>query len=469
MLGSKVKTAIEVVLAVFAGALCWNAVGWALRPGLFPYLDELATRGVFLLGSYPQIVHFFPTNYYADRPLGRAFIKLMGDWFDFVYTRQVACLLAIHFANCALGFWLFRKLGLGVPLAIAGVAVFGSLWTTAQTATYLGESFDVICLFFLLASTVAMLSERDILSGLLFLAALRSKEFAIVTPFLLTLLMALRLPRADLGRALIRRLWLHYLILIVFGIRYAVLYRRYRSGLASDNLYRMDFHIGTVLKSLSYYTSLIFGADWSIPPVAVAVVSGLILLWAILRRRAGIAFGITAYVLTALPVLLMPRVRAAYWIYAPQMFLILAMALLLEEALARVAKIERARWVTAVCVTLACMAWCVAFRRSDYFHDRVRWIVDVRRISARTAREAKAQFPPLGPGTHVYVNHEPDTSPWLFIPGPCNYLQLINRQRSIACVFDPLPDRLRALYLSDSGPKHFVGYRADGSIVVAGF
>jgi hypothetical protein len=203
---SKVKTSIEAVLAVFAGAMCWSAVSWALRPGQFPYLDELATRGVFLLGSYSQIVHFFPTNYYADRPIGWAFIKLMGDCFDFDYTRQVACLLAVHFANCALGFWLFRKLGLGVPLAIAGVAVFGSVWTSAQTATYLGESFDVICLFFLLGSMIAMLSERGILSGVLFLAALRSKEFAIVIPFLLTGLLALRLPSASLGRALIRRL-----------------------------------------------------------------------------------------------------------------------------------------------------------------------------------------------------------------------------------------------------------------------
>jgi hypothetical protein len=247
-----------------------------------------------------------------------------------------------------------------------------------------------------------------------------------------------------------------------------VLYRQYRAGLAPDNLYRMDFHLATVLKSLSYYTSLIFATERSIPPVALAVVLGLILLWATLRRRAGIAFGIAAYVLTALPVLLMPRVRAAYWIYAPQMFLILAMGLLLEEALARAAKGERARWVTAVCLTLTCMAWCVAFRRSDYVHDRVRWIVDVRRISARTAREANTQFPRLGPGTHVYVNHSPNVSPWLFVPGPCSYLQLINRQRSIACILDQPADQLRALYLGDAGPKYFVDYREDGSILVAG-
>jgi hypothetical protein len=330
------KVVVEAVLGVFAAALCWMGVSWAVRPGLFPMLDELANPGVFLLGSYHQIVHFFPTTYYSDRPMGWAFIKLMGDWLGFDYTGQVACLLVLHFANCGLGFWLFRRLGLGVPLAIAGVGLFGGLWTTAQTATYLGESFDTICLFFLLGSTLAALSDRRILSGVLFLAALRSKEFAIVTPFLLTVLLALRLPRSGL----VRRLWLHYVILLVFGIRYVLLYRQYRTTLAPDNLYRMDFHVATVLQSLAYYTSLIFGAERQIPAVPLPAVMVLILSWAILRRRAGIAFGLLAYVLTALPVLLIPRVRNACWVYAPQLFLILALGLLLEEALVRLTKRE---------------------------------------------------------------------------------------------------------------------------------
>ncbi len=464
----KRQIAVEAVLGVLAAVLCWSSIAWALRPGLFPYLDEIANRGVFLLSSSRQIVHLFPTNYYSDRPLGWAFIKLMGDWFDFNYTGQVACLLAIHFANCGLGYWLFRRLGLNVPLAIAGIALFGSLWTTAQTATYLGESFDTICLFFLLGSALALLSDRGTLSALLFLAALRSKEFAIVTPFLLTVLVALRLPCIGLGLALVRRLWLHYVILIVFGVRYLVLYREYRTGLSPDNLYRMDFHVGTVLKSLSYYTSLIFGVEgsWKIPSVALGLIVALIVCWAILRRRAGIAFGLIAYVLTALPVFLMPRVRSAYWIYAPQLFLVLALGLLLQEALAHLVRREQTRWTAAVCLTLVCMLWCVAFRRSDYFRDRVRWIVDVRRLSARTAREVNAQFPPLGPGTHVYVNHVPDTSPWLFVPGPCSYLQLVNQQRSITCVLNQPANQLRALYFNDSGPKYFVDYNGDGSLVV---
>ncbi len=311
VVNARSRIAVHALLALIAAILCWLDVSWALHRGLFPYLDEISTQNTVVFRSYAQLANFFPTTYYADRPTGWVFLKLMGDWFGFDYRRQAACLIAIHFANCGLAFWLFRRLGVSIPVAIAGVGLFGGLWTTAQTATYLGEAFDPICLFFLLGCVLAMLAEREILSAVLFLLALRSKEFAIVTPFLLTVLVALRVPRVGL-LALLRRLWLHYLILMVFGLRYVFLYRAYKAHMAPDNLYRMDVHVSTVLKSLTYYTGLVFGEEeaWQkIPPVLLGVVLVVILGWAILRRRAGIAFGLTAYVLTALPVLLMPNLR----------------------------------------------------------------------------------------------------------------------------------------------------------------
>lgn len=482
MLGSKsgnpprhiARPAVETGLAVLAATLCWVDVRWALQAGLFPILDEVGTRALVLSASYGRILNFFPNTFYADRPLGWAFIKLMGDWFGFDYARQAACLMAIHFANCGMAFRLFRRLGVSVPVSIAGVGLFGGLWTTAQTATYLGEAFDVICLFFLLGSTLAMLSERrgaSIVSAVLFLAALRSKEFAIVTPLLLTVLVALRLPRTGFRQTLggiMRRLWLHYLILVIFGLRYAFLYRTYHALVTPGSPYRMDFHVATVLTSLSYYTGLIFGADgsqWQIPPALLGVVLAMILGWAFVRRRAGVAFGLAGYVLTALPVLLMPNTRAAYWVYTPQVFLILALCLIAEEVFVRPWKSAQQRWAAAVVVALVCLGWCVTFRRSSYFRDRIHWTLTVRRISARTAQEAAAQFPRMGAGTHVYINHSRDVTPWLFVAGPCSYFQIVSREKSITCVMNQPTDRLRALYASDPGPKYFVDYREDGSIV----
>jgi hypothetical protein len=464
-----------VVLALWAAVLCWKNVSWALQPGLFPIFDELSTRTVFLTSSYRQLIHFFPNIFYADRPVGWAFIRLLADLFGFDYTKQVACLLAIHFANCGLAFLLFRRLGAGIPISIAGMALFGSLATTAQTATYVGESFDVICLFLLLGSTVAILWERwiaTILSALLFLAALRTKEFAIVTPVLLTVLVALRLPDMPAWRALAalaRRLWLHYLILLVFGLRYFSLFGKFHASLPHDNPYYMDLHVGTALKSLAYYTALVFGADeahWQLPPVPFAVVLGAILCWAVFRRRAGVALGVCAYVLTLLPVCLLPNMRAPYWVYAPQLFLILALGLLAEEVIGILGKREQLRQAAAVCLAIVCLWWCGAFERSPYSKSRVSWTLGLRRTFMRSARDVDAQFPPMGPETHVYVNHKPDATPWLFLTGPCNYLKLVNQQQHIFCVVDQPAAQLRSSYTNDTGPKFFVDYHDDGSITV---
>jgi hypothetical protein len=73
----------------------------------------------------------------------------------------------------------------------------------------------------------------------------------------------------------------------------------------------------------------------------------------------------------------------------------------------------------------------------------------------------------MGPGTRVYVSHNPATTPWLFLP-PCSYLQLVNRQRGIDCVIDQPTDKLRAAYASDQGAKYFLQYHDDGSITVVG-
>ena len=343
ILDAGVRGAICILLAAVCAMLCWYAVAWELRPGLFPILDELGTKAIVSFVSYRQILNFFPNQFYADRPLGWAFIRLVNDWFGFNYEGQAACLSILHFANCALAFRLFRRLDLNLPLTIAAISLYGSLWTTAQTATYIGEAFDIVCLFFLLGSVLAILSEMrgaSILSAVLFLAALRSKEFAIVTPPLLTILVALRLPRMPFRTAvtaIARRLWLHYTILLIFGIRYLVLFREDHTTLAPGSAYRMDWHLGTVLQSLAYYTTLIFGLDDSphkAPPILLALAFAAMLCWALFRRNPGMAFGVAGYVFTALPALLMPYTHAVFWMYGPQLFLILALSLLANEVLA---------------------------------------------------------------------------------------------------------------------------------------
>jgi hypothetical protein len=279
------------------------------------------------------------------------------------------------------------------------------------------------------------------------------------------------MPVRDALAVVARRLWMHYLILLAFGLRYLFLFRVYGAGLPREYPYSIDFRASTALKSLAYYTALAFGADesrWRLPPLPLALALGAILCWAILRRRAGIAFGVCGFVLTLQPVCLMPNTRLPHYVYAPQLFLILTLCLLAEEALASLGKREHPRWVAGVCIAAACLSWCVAFRRGAYFRDRVNLNLMCRRTSLRTAREVDARLPPMGPGTHVYVNRTRDTGTWLTVPWPCPYLQLVNRQKSITCVVDQPTEQLRASYARDPGPKYFVDYHDDGSITVTG-
>ena len=467
------RRTVELALLLLAILLCWADVRWALRPGLFLMLDELSNPAQFLNGTYSQIVHVFPEWFFGDRAIGWAFIRLINDWFGFNYTRQLECLLAIHFANCAMALALYRRLGASVPVSIAGLALFGSLWTTANTATYPGEAPDVLCLFFLLASTLVLLSERrgaNIVSAILYFAALRTKEFGIVAPIPFTVLVALQLPRQPLRptvAALLRRLWLHYTVLLVIGLRYFQLYLSYRTSTPAGNPYRVHPGIAAAAKNLAWFTGQIFGRDYTnstIPALAVVLVLAAIFAWAVYRRNSGLAFGIAAFVFTLLPVCVIEH-RADFYVYAPQVFLILALCLLADGAIALCVRGNQARWIAAVCLVLLCFAGCLDFRRSSYFRDRINWTFWIRGTCRRTAHDVDTKLPPLGPGTRIYVRHNATATPWIFLP-PCAYLQMVNRQKGISCFIDKPADQVRAVYDADAGPKFLLDYHDNGTFDV---
>ena len=151
-------------------------------------LDEISNLPRFLTGLTWRGFNILPHFAYNDRPVGFMLERWWFEIFGFNYRPQLLCFLSIHFANLLLGFFLLRRLGASVPLSLASLCVFATLSTTAQTVTYLGATFDVLCLFLMLASILAFLSKKPgtaPLSAVLFFLALRTKEFAIVLPVLL--------------------------------------------------------------------------------------------------------------------------------------------------------------------------------------------------------------------------------------------------------------------------------------------
>ena len=462
-------------LAVIAVLFCWQGVSWALQPGLFLFGDELENVLWSIDRPWDAIAHVLPEQVYNDRPTGQALERILYDRFGFDYRRQLAWFLCFHFANCGLAFLLFRRLGVSVPISLAGVGLFGSLSTTATSATYLGASFDVLCTFFLLGSILAGLGKKWVwwvASAFLFLLALRTKEFAIVIPALLTVLLLGRVGKASwrqMGAAVGKRLWLHYSILAVFAVRYLSFVPHMRATVSPQNPYYLDASIGTVLKSLAYYTALIFTMELR-GNVTSLFLLGLALVFAyavIVRRRWMTLFALLAYALTLLPVAMLPNIRQPLYVYGPQIFLILALCISLDSVAAALPVPEPWRWAAPAGFAVALLAGGYAIWTSDYSRNRIGFTRNVRETCARTAHDAVAQLSGIGTGAHVYIASG-NSTPWLMTAGPCAYLELLRRERTISCeIMKPEKDLLE-MYAGDPGVggKYFLDYREDGSLQV---
>jgi len=461
---------ITALVALWALILCWKGVSWAFRPRTFLILDEVGDLSWPLRVPYGSILHLFPQSVLFDRPLGFSFLRFLFERFGFNYGPQLVCLLTIHFFNCILVFALLRRLGARLLLALAGLAAFGCLPCTAAGATYLGGGGpDVLCTLFLLGSTLALLSERPwywVLSAVLYLLALRSKEWGIVIPVFLTVLVIVRQAPGSTARRLLievgKRLRFHYLILLVFAARYVSLAAHPQPLIAAGTPYHLQPRLSTIYESLAYYTALIFSADDR--PWRWALFAGLILIcvYALVRRRGLILFCAFAYVITLLPVSMIPSQRIPYYAYGPQVFLILALCLFLEDVLDLICRQPAPRWMAGVCAAVVVLSGLTMIRTSNYYSDRIHWAWMMRETSWRTARDAQAQLSTIGPGSHVYVESGA-AAPWLFAPGPGNFLQVWRNDYSIECIINKPEAEMRALYDRDSSEKYFLDYAPDGS------
>jgi len=432
---------------------------------LFLISDELGNLTRFIDYSYWQNVSFLPQWIYNDRPVGFVLAQGLFDAFGFNYRYQVGVFLVLHAANCGMGYLLSRRLGVSIPLSIAAIGAFGGLWSTAQTVTYIGAVFDVTCLFFLLGSTLALLWDQrgsSILSALLFLLALRSKEFAIVLPVLLFIL-GLQLWQPG---AILRRLWLHIAIAVVFGIRYLSFLPRAIQVVGPQDPYHADPSIKTVLYSLSYYTRLIFGAESAIGISTVVVftcLAGAIVAYGLYRHNFLLLYGLASYFFLLLPVAILPGIRSAYYVYAPQLFLLLSFVILVEDLNAGLFKTPAVRWAASLGIGTLLLAWTIYSQGSAAFKNGTAFLVTIRTASSVTAESAKVLIPSLQSTPHLYLNHGQER-PWLFTAGPCAYFKLITRNSATTCSLHSSKDAAQAAYDRDDGGKMLLEYAPDGSL-----
>ncbi len=458
-------------LALLALVVCVESVAWAFRGYFYVYGDEignLVVRVVHGTAAYWAELHLLPERLYNDRPLGFVLEWLLFDWFGFEYSKQLVPFMAIHFANCCMLFFLARRLGASMPIALAAVAAFGGTNVTAVTTTYLGAVFDVLCTFFTLACLLAFLKGRrvwDYASAGLFLLALRSKEYALVLPFLLaafTLAQASG-PLAKRAKEAAMRLWPHFLITAVFAGKYLSLMLEPRNRIEVSNPYHMEFSVAGYVQSLLYYTGLVFGRQEQ--EIDRLLIFGVLLLalltYALLHGNKTVLLCLACYAALLLPVCLLPHIRAPYYVYGPQAFLGLAVLLALEAIAGRVIRAEYQRSALGV-LALLVMALMLDFRVSEYFRNRINYVKTVRKINNVTARDLRGLgFLPVG--THVYM-HTGGAPPYLLDWNSGDYLRILNRRKDIVLIYRKPERELLQLYAGDRAEKVFWDYSENGSV-----
>jgi hypothetical protein len=305
-------------------------------------------------------------------------------------------------------------------------------------------------------------------SAVLFWLALRTKEYAIVAPVVFSIWWLAQPGR--LGERMAnawRRLWPHYAIAIVYLVRYATFLPRLRAEAGPGTPYFVSLSPGTIAKSLAYYAALVFNIDpapaWLTVPLILLLLC--VLAYGILGRVPGLAFAASAFVLTVLPVSLLPNAHSPAYVYGPQIFLILLLCLLFEKAAAAVLPEPRQRWAAAICASGLLLVYAASIRGSMYFGNREHFAVNVRRACMRTAGAVTSALPDLQKGAHIYINHGREI-PWILAIGNCDYLKMLRHQPALSCVLSKPEPELRELYNKDDGPKYFLNYQPDGSFTV---
>ncbi len=148
-------------------------------------LDNLSWAPAVPLSDFAAALvspRFQPGNF---RPAGHLYFRLAGPAFGMDFSQYVIPIHAIHLLNVWLVWLLVRRLGASPFAAASGavlfafhMAVFDVLWKPMYV-------FDLLCATFSLTSLLLWIDGRVVLSFAAFWLAYKSKEPAVMLPFVL--------------------------------------------------------------------------------------------------------------------------------------------------------------------------------------------------------------------------------------------------------------------------------------------
>src|SRR5438874_6676856 len=159
---------------------------WSLNPDNYFYADDWNWLNYAANSPIREWLHALPTYVYNDRPVGALFIRALYNLFGLNQVAFHAAYLALHLLNVVLAFFLGRILLKSDKAAFCSVLLFGCWGSALQAPMWVAAIFDLACCTFTLSAILAHLAGKSPwLTALFFIAAIRTKEFAIMIPLLL--------------------------------------------------------------------------------------------------------------------------------------------------------------------------------------------------------------------------------------------------------------------------------------------
>jgi hypothetical protein len=263
--------------------------------------------------------------------VGHLYFAIMGRHFGLDFPKYLIPIHALHLLNVWLLWLIARRLGLSPFAAGAGalffvfnMVVFDIYWKPMYV-------FDLLCATFCLASILFYMRRWLILSFLAFWLAYKSKELAVMLPFVLALY------EYWFGK----RRWIPLLpflaVSLSFGLQGMLLNPN------RNNDYAFHFGPGAVLKTVGFYAR-----DILLLPFA-----GLVLpLILVFRHDKRVWFGMAAMVLFFVPLLLLGGRTFDAYCYLPLTGLAIACAALTETTPRKLAIAFFLLWIPLNEITL---------------------------------------------------------------------------------------------------------------------
>jgi hypothetical protein len=245
---------------------------------------------------------FQPNNF---RPAGHFFYHIEAALFGFDFHKYMAAIHALHLLNVWLLWLLIRRLG-SPPLPAAAACAFFALHMGYFEAVWKpAYIFDVLCTTFCLLSFLCYVRGRWIFSFLCFWLAYKSKEPAVMLPFVLACY-----EYWIAGGKRWKPLVPFFVAAFSFGLQGLLLNPN------RDNAYAFHFSLDALQQTAVYYAGRVF----LIPYL------GFVLAVVALLHNRRVWLGLAALLLLFVPVLFLPgRIETAYC-YLPFIGLAIAFA-----------------------------------------------------------------------------------------------------------------------------------------------